>query len=236
MPIILPSDPPPTPAPDPGPLTDAADKVYNRLAPYHAVDTANGDILRHIVDALTHPTATVFDVSRQTLATPAWGKALDPDETPAEWLPWLAQIPGVKLLPGDTEAQQRLRIKAAAGFYRGTTRAIIEEVQAYLTGTRQVYVVAPVGDHEWTLEVGTLTTETPFASDADNAVARQTPAWVLGSFGTQPALSLLAWMATVAAHRETIDGIDTYVDDSVDVTLTAWLAEGGTLTDWLAGD
>lgn len=238
MPIILTPGPPTPPTPDLGPLPDAATKVYDRLAPYHAIDAANGLTLQSIVRALVEPTAAIFDVTRSDAATPGYGKALDPDTTPAAWLDWLAQFNGSKLQPGDDEATKRARIKQAAGFYRGTERAILEELQHYLTGTKRAMLVRHDGQ-AFRIIVGSVAAETTAASSVlDTAARTQAPAWdvVTRAVASDDELSVLEWMVDVVAHREIVDGVDTYVEDPVDSTLTTWLGDDGTLTDWLAGD
>jgi hypothetical protein len=159
------------------PLLPAAQKVYDRLAPYQAADAANGYTLRDIVEASTGPTEDVYALSTETATHPSFGKAFDPDLAPAWLLSWLAQIPGVKLRPGDTEAQQRARITAAAGFFRGTLQAIKDETALVLTGTKTVRAVGN-SNGPWTLTVLTSPSETPDPAAAERNARAQTPAWV----------------------------------------------------------
>jgi phage tail P2-like protein len=155
-------------------MTTAADRLYDRLAPLATYDDENGGIVRALAETLALPQSNVDDVARDTDTQLAWQPLLDPDTCPAAWLPWLAQFPGVKLLPSDlTEAQQRARIKAAAGFYRGTTRAIVEAVQATLTGTQFVNVLNAVGGDPWAQTVITRTSETPDAAATTRAALSQ---------------------------------------------------------------
>lgn len=221
MPITLPPDPPAGPVEaDLGPPTTAGERLYARLGPVATYDDDNGNVVQALAETLAEPQQIIEDVTRDGETREAWAIAGDPDTAPAELLPWLAQLAGVRLLDSDTEAQQRLRIKTAAGYYRGTPRAIIEELQLLLTGTKQVFLLTRDPDM-WHQTVGTLTSESAAATVAqlDNAVKAQKPAGVLVDRVTVAAWSLLEITATVAAHRETIDGVDTYVADLVYETI-----------------
>lgn len=66
---------------------------------------------------------------------------VDPDTADEAWLPWLAQLVGVRFNYTLTEAQRRERIKSAIGGVRAGTKAhMIEAAKAVLTGTQTVYV------------------------------------------------------------------------------------------------
>jgi hypothetical protein len=110
----------------------AAEDLYGRLAPLAQPDPENGYALQALVNAITAPAEVVCEVVQETDTHRPWEVILDPDNADAVWLPFLAIPAGVQLLPSDSEAQQRARIKAAAGLYAGTVRAIREEVQLVL--------------------------------------------------------------------------------------------------------
>lgn len=171
--------PPETPAPPAGPPVDtptAAERLYERLGPVATYDAENGYVVQYIAEALALPQAVVDEVMVDGDQL-AWQPALDPDTCPADWLPWLAQFPGVTLLPSDlTEAQRRARIKAAAGFYRGTQRAMIGAVQATLSAPdAPVTILTNVGDDRWALEVITRTADTPDPAASERAARSQKP-------------------------------------------------------------
>lgn len=66
---------------------------------------------------------------------------VDPQQADATWLPWLAQLVGVKFDYLLTEQQKRDRItNAIGGVQAGTKAAIIQAAQSVLTGTKTVYV------------------------------------------------------------------------------------------------
>lgn len=101
---------------------------------------------------------------------------VDPNQADAAWLPWLAQLVGVHFDYLLTEVQKRERIASAIGGVRaGTKAAIIQAVQAVLTGTKTVYVYPfsnAVGGinagTQWEVLIMTLAAET--VSDVVQAV------------------------------------------------------------------
>lgn len=78
------------------------------------------------------------------LVDPDRGGALtNPDTIPLEWLPWLAQLVGLGVLPGSlTEAERRNAVSSAAGGrYVGTRQAIADAARPALTNPDAGYVV-----------------------------------------------------------------------------------------------
>lgn len=145
-----------------------------RIAPINSGDFT----LQHIAEAVTSP-GELFDViAREDDDYSAWGRVLDPDATPSVALGWLAQFAGVRLLPSDTEADQRARIKAAAGFKRGTPQAMINEVTPTLTGTQYVNLIQQAGGARWAMTLVTRPAETPSAALTYAAALRQKPAGI----------------------------------------------------------
>lgn len=222
MPIILPPDPPPTittpPPTDAETTTTAGERLYQRLAPVATYDDSNGGIVAALADTLALPQAVVDDIARDDFSRPAgsqlaWQPLLDPDTTPAAFLPWLAQFPGVKLLPSDlTEAQQRARISQAAGFYRGTTRAIVEAVQPTLTGNRTVIVQNNVGGNPWAQTVITRTAETPDAAATTRTALSQKAAGVIQTMVISDVPIIDEGTRTIDAGTVTIDAPPTPAD------------------------
>lgn len=100
---------------------------------------------------------------------------VDPTTADAAWLPWLAQLVGVKFDYLLTEQQKRDRISTAiGGVQAGTKAAIIQAAQTALTGTKTVYVYSfsnagGIGaGTQWEVLLLTLAAET--ASDVIVAV------------------------------------------------------------------
>lgn len=150
------------------------DRLMARLAP---IDVGDGTL-----QALAHAVAApgeVFDtIAREQTGYAAHGQIMDPDVAPAAVLPWLAQFAGVQLFPSDTEATRRARIKAAAGFFRGTPGAMIAEVKPTLTGTQYVNLIQQAGGNRWALTLITRPAETPDAAGTYAAALRQKPAGI----------------------------------------------------------
>lgn len=164
-------------------MSTASDRLYERLGPLAAYDPENGNVVQALAETFSLPQDVVDEVARDTDTQLAWQPALDPDTCPAEWLLWLAQFPGVTLLPSDlTEAAKRARIKAATGFYRGTKRAMVEVVQATLTDTRSVQVLTHVGGDMWAITVVVRTSECPSPALSERAALSQKPAGQILTF------------------------------------------------------
>jgi P2-related tail formation protein len=220
MPIILPPDPPaPITIPPPGDAeaaTTAGERLYDRLAPVATYDEENGGVVAALADMLALPQAVVDDIARDDLSRPAgtqlaWQPLLDPDTTP--WIDWLAQFPGVKLLPSDlTDEAKRARVKQAAGFYRGTTRAIVEAVQPTLTGNQTVIVQNQVGGDVWAQTVITRTSETPDAATTTRAALTQKAAGVIQTMVISDVPIIDEGTRTIDAATVTIDAPPTPAD------------------------
>lgn len=161
-------------------MSTAGDRLLDRLAPVATYDDENGGVVAALAETLAEPQQIVDDVARdQEDGQLAWQPALDPDTAPSVLLPWLAQFPGVALPPDASEQEWRDRIKQAAGYYRGTVRAIREEVQRTLTGTKSVIVLEQVSSDPWAVTVKTRTGETPNVTATTAAALSQKPAGML---------------------------------------------------------
>lgn len=163
-------------APAFGTVTTSGDRIYRRLEPLADSDDTTAGVLHAIAGALGTGATPVDEVARDTDTHPAFGMLLDPDAAPSWALSWLAQFPGVTLQPSDTEQQQRDRISAAAGFYRGTVQAMIETVQATMTGAKSVTVLTRVSGNRWAMTVVCRAADTPDPDAAERAALSQKPA------------------------------------------------------------
>lgn len=115
-----------------------AARLYLALAPLAQWDDDNGWALLILCNALGLMYQPVEDLVRDTDAGPGFSELLDINRSPDSMLPWLAQLVGVRLLPGSTPAEQRTRILSTDGFRRGTPAAMIGAAQATLTGSKRV--------------------------------------------------------------------------------------------------
>jgi hypothetical protein len=189
----------------------AADRYYRRLEPIAYDDANQGYVLRALATAVMAPREVLEVVRADDDHEIPWGAALDPDAVPAELLDWLGVFAGVELPPSALgDAEKRYRIKQAAGRYRGTPRAVIEELQLVLTGTRTVYVGFFTPD-QWHYAVGTLAAETLDVDAVDRAVQAQKPVGMLATAVTTDDWVWLFLAPTVVGTRAIVDGVDSYV-------------------------
>jgi hypothetical protein len=150
------------------------DRLLARLAPINIGDATLG-ALAH---AISLPGEFYEAFVRETTGYSAHGRLMDPDTSPVGALAWLGQFAGVSFLPSDTEATQRSRVKTAAGFYRGTPQAMLDEVKPTLTGTQYASVLQQVSGNRWAMSLITLSTETPDPTATITAALRQKPAGI----------------------------------------------------------
>lgn len=103
----------------------------------------------------------------------------DPVTADVGWLPWIAQLVGVPLQAGFTEAEARDAVRfASAGWRAGTKTAVADAAKSELTGTRfaRVYdhsVTEPGDGGMWDVLIVTRTTETPDVPAVLTAVERR---------------------------------------------------------------
>lgn len=185
----------------------AADRFYSRLEPIAGPDPENGLALQGLVAALAGPGQIIDDVVRDSDTHEAWSMVLDPDFSPEWVLPWLAQFPGVRLLPADTVQEQRDRIRQAAGFYRGTVRAIREATQRTLIGTKGVQVLTRASGDRWAMTVITRTSETPDAVVAERDARSQKPVGVVLTFVTTDEPIIDEFTRTIDSITAVIDSL-----------------------------
>ena len=120
--------------------------------------------------------------------TPAMSSALtDPQLADVAWLPWLAQMVGLTLGPQVTPgaAQQAIAL-ALTGPQTGTRPAIEAAVAPYLTGTQTVTVTDHYGGDAWTIQVGTLASETPASVAGQQGLVWGTSEWGVSAVWDEP--------------------------------------------------
>jgi phage tail P2-like protein len=204
----------------------AAARLYARLEPIAYDDDGT---LQDLTTALMAP-VEIAEIARDTDTLVAWEALWDPDECPAELLDWLAIANGVILPPSAlTTAEKRYRIKQAAGRYRGTPRALVEEVQLVLTGTKTVYMAFKTADR-WTYAVGTIDAETPDEDAVEAAIERQNPAFMLWERLLTSDWSWMVLAPTLIGTRATVDGVDTYTIGAA--PYPTWTSVASAFTDW----
>lgn len=157
---------------------------------------------------------TVADLARDTDGgPPGYAGLFDPDTCPAAFLPFLGQFVGVEMLPGLTEAQQRLRIKQTDGAKRGTPGAIVGAARQFLddgSGSGEnatVYLNERVSGNAYQLRVATLTSETPDPDAVVRALLEQKPG------GIKLFADVVAggdWATLLATHTDWADVAATF--------------------------
>ncbi len=157
-------------------VKDVTEDLYSRLGPWQRADTIRGteDDKWHLLEmseAAIQGLQPVEDVVRDTDDGPGWSAVMDVDRCPREWLPWMAQLAGVRIPPGLTEAEERDWVRRADGMRRGTPTAVKEAAAKVLRGTKSVLLVERHGS-AYRFTVTTLADETPYI---DNPTSWGTP-------------------------------------------------------------
>lgn len=170
-------------------LTPTGQRFYDALAPLASEDEEHGWALAHYCAAWAAMFDFLADLVLEQDGTPSWSRAYDPDLAPVELLPFIAQLVGVDLPPNLDEAAQRLRIKAVAGFWRGTPDAIVNAARQFLVGpdgtgeSATVYLIERHGS-PYAFTVTTLESETPDEAKVLAALLEQKPAGLMMNYST----------------------------------------------------
>jgi hypothetical protein len=199
-----------TPAP-PSTLTpdSFAARLYLALAPLAQQDLAYSWSLLILCNAIGTMYQEVEDLVRDTSGGPGWSPLMDLDRCPSYALGWLAQLVGVRLLPGASDADNRARIASTDGFKRGTAAALIGAAQSTLTGAQTVVFrerdsTAASPDYAYYLTVETYADQTPDPAATERALLAQKPAGIVLTYRTatgQDYATLHADYATYAAVK-----------------------------------
>jgi hypothetical protein len=161
-------------------MNRSAEAALARLAPIDIGDAT----LSYIVEALNLHKIEIDQVVPDTDTHITWARILDPATCPTWALGWLAQFVGVRLLPMDTEQQQRDRISQAAGLRRTTDLAMQQEVARTLTDPNpaRVIVLNRVSGNPWAQTVKVPTSICPDVAASTAAALRQKRAGVVLTF------------------------------------------------------
>lgn len=164
--------------PDPGPTLARA---YERLPDhYRAYDETVGfPLYRWLAGIYSQAGAIEALVNRIGGLDDGQSDLTDPMGADEAWLPWLAQLVGVRLDPAMRTDEARDAVQfASSGWRAGTKRAVGDAVRSELTGTRyaQVYdhsVTRPGDGGVWDVLIITRATETPNVPAVLAAAARR---------------------------------------------------------------
>lgn len=161
-------------------VTSTVAYAYGQLPPrYVEDDESTGWVTLHLLAAALAPLQDVDDLVRDDGDTPGWAPLLDIDRAPVEFLPFLAQMVGVRLRSGLSAVAQRQRITEAAGIRRGTLEAMRAAAQAYLVGDRKVSITERLGADPYAILVRTYASETPEPAMTEAAIRNEKPAGII---------------------------------------------------------
>lgn len=134
---------------------------YARIGSLVQQDEANGWVDLIFCDAAMQMLQGLDQIVEDTDTHPGWTTILDPTVCPPAWLPWLAALCGVTLIPNSTVDQQRTTIEQLPPQQRCTDAAIAQAVVPTTTGTQTVVVIGQAGGNAYAIRVRTLPGETP---------------------------------------------------------------------------
>jgi hypothetical protein len=194
-------------------------RLYRMLAPLAQFDPFNAWSLLVYLNAAARPYELVEAWVRDTEQGPGWSLLLDVDRCPPEALPWLAQLVGVRLIPGASADDSRARIRAVGGFHRGTRQAIYAAAKQTLTGAQNVFITeraaTPEGPPVWGayyLDVMTYANETPSQFETLQAILSQKPAGLVLNYRVQTGQSYRQVRDRFATYQDVRDTYPTYED------------------------
>lgn len=181
-------------------------ELYAANEPAAYAETLNDYALGALCAAIGAMWQQVADLSEDRDGRPGWAALVDVETAPVSALPWLALIPGVKLVVGATEAVQRDQVRLASGQAVGRPASMIAEVQATLTGSKTVRLLERTSS-AWTITVLTRVAETPDPAATLAALMRQKPAGVVLTHIVTDAPIVDEMTRTIDAITQTIDNL-----------------------------
>lgn len=159
---------------------EVTEDLYSALGALATGDEDNDWALLKLCAALTSGVSErIHEIVADREEYPGWTVLFDPDACPAWALPYLAQFVGVTLLPSDSEARQREKIKLPEQFKRGTPAAMLAAVRATLTGGQTILMDERFTGSAWQLRIRTLVSETPDEAVTEAAAVSQKPIGIL---------------------------------------------------------
>lgn len=168
-------------------MSRLSERVYREVEPVTYADAQYGYPLRTFIEAWVKPVDGLYDVVADDpdLDIIGYGKVMDPQTAPGEWLPWLAQFTGTRLVQGETTQEHRNRIDGMEGIRRGSAKAMRSAATRTLTGTNP-YVIfnERYQGSAYRLAIRTLASQTPNAAVVLADLLRQKPAGIVLSYST----------------------------------------------------
>lgn len=198
MPIVIdpPEAPPLAPPSDEG--SQLWEVLYAAMGYLRDEDPENDYSLQRLCEAFCAPIQRPYDLTRERDDLYGAPFFLDPDNCPAEHLPYLVQWVGGRLLPVMSEEQRRAEIKQPTAWRRGQLPAITLVTQRYLTGSKWVRI-RPRTPEAGRIYIRTLLGETPNPDRLETELrAEAIPAWEILDY---EAIDGVSW-ADIAASWE----------------------------------
>lgn len=191
--------------------------LLDNLAPMLYAEADTGDALTTFLGALGLPFELVETWASDTDTDIGWSLLVDVDRAPVEALPWLAQIVGLQLPQGLTEAAQRQLIRDTPNWKRGTVGAMAGAPAPYLTGNKTVILRerydGSSNDAPYYMQIITYASETPDPVASEAAIRAQKPAGIILTYTVAAGQDLqqlknnYATLQLVKDHYATLAGI-----------------------------
>lgn len=228
--------------PLPPDVSTLVDRLYHRLPGiYRQLDAGQGWLLKRYLNCVLGAAGDIDDLVEAFRGSRAVGPASpepwalaademvlyrdsrtsrlsslgDPFAADAAWLPWLAQLVGVRLDPAASETEQRDTIAyATSGYKAGTKRAMEDAARSALTGSRYARCVPQyrpdgVAAGPWDVTIITRASETSNPIAVLAAILRK---------GVKPA-GVVLWTQSTEASWDTLEASRP--------TWTDWESAGG---------
>ncbi|GAB6901875.1 phage tail protein [Kineosporia succinea] len=192
-------------------VSDVAEELYEALGAQTVGDEQRW-ILLHLCHAVTLSLQATQDLAADVvdeagdIVRHGWSPLLDVDAVPLPYLGFLAQLVGVELAPGLDDASQRLRVRSALGWQRGTPASIVAAAQQWLTGGRQVQLTERHLGSAYRVRVRVYEAEATDVAQLNRSIRAAIPAGVI------PTVDVLAgWTIDemeTALSGQTIAGLE----------------------------
>lgn len=188
--------------------------MYDALEPLAVKDEQLGYPLLALADGI----GSMFQPTYDIVSDP--NILLDPDRTPIDWIPWLAQFVGQPLpgdkVPDETPTAYRSRmlpyIKDPPHRRRGTVPSILEEVRKFLIPGANVYAIERQGGNMYIGSIGVVASQLLAGATVAQIQARIEQIQPAGRMITVTAITGGDWLSLRTTHTDWADVLSTYDD------------------------
>lgn len=190
---------------------EVAEELYTYLGPLTVGDEDLDWPLLRFCDAITGALfEQIHGYAADTDDEAGWVIVLDPENAPAEVLPWLAQFVGVDLEPSLTVAEQRLKIALPEGFRRGSLPALRAAIERTLSGARTILIDERYTGSAYQLRVRTMASQTPDPNATEAAILTQKPVGVVLTYAAITAGDWDDLVSNYATWDDVVGAFDTW--------------------------